>query len=146
MIYFKQANENITTLAELKEDVLYQEYLEKLHARANALHHFNFVPREYDDAILELEKQLVWHVSSDAWWTWESGRGRIVGPFKVSVNYIEKEPGDSDTGEYIGIFKNTYDNILIFKVLNDKRYPNGYRQLTILNDEGKVETVNLTLA
>ena len=97
MIYIKEANENICTLKELKEDVLYQEYLDKLHAKESAKYHFGFIPKEYEDTIFELEKQLVWHISPDAWWTWETGHSNI-GPFKVSINYIEKEPGDSSTG------------------------------------------------
>lgn len=132
IVYFKQANERIRTLEELKEDILYKEYLRKLSARDNAAYEFGFIPSEYDRAIREIEARLISHISPNALWTWESGGDGKE--FIVKVD-LQKElitlctPRDTKT----------------YNLLFDFIYPNGYRQIEVYDFNGKSEILHLTL-
>ena len=135
-IYFKQENESIRTLKELKEDILYKEYLRKLEARNRAEYEFGFVPSEYNRELRELEGRLVSHISPDALWSWESG-GDGNKEFLVRL-----ETQDEDT--YVTL--ETPWSVRTYTVLFDYIYPNGYRRIEAYDFNGKSQTLHLTLA
>lgn len=135
MNYIKQAK-NITTLAELKKDILYQDYLKKLEARNRAEYEFGFVPNEYNRELRELEGRLISHISPDALWTWESGGD---GNKEFLVRF---ETQDEDTY----VILETPWSVRTYTVLFDHIYPNGYRRIEVYDFNGKSQTLHLTLA
>lgn len=134
-IYFKQENESIRTLEELKEDILYKEYLRKLSARNNAEYEFGFVPDEYNRSIREIEARLISHISTDALWTWESG-----GNGETFYLWFEAQEEE----EYVVL--ETPWAVRTYTLLFDFKYPNGYRRIEAYDWNGKRQTLHLTLA